>query len=194
VTPPKIPSKNTINDKPTAWVADAIEVVGAAVSEEVGVEERDGVKERAIEAVGKVQMLLNYFYTAGMSLAFVLLLAMCVYLLNQLDVYASVAEGSIMPSGIKAWQLILYALSIHSGSVFIAKLVDWTSSGGESYYYENPLLLKNHNDLQSDLRNLSNADAVRRVRWHTKRFYIFYFVSVGICVTILILNKLTAAV
>jgi hypothetical protein len=97
----------------------------------------------------------------------------------------------VMPLGIKLWQYILWTLGIHSGSVVVAKFVDWTSSNGESYFYENPLLVKDHfSDLQSDLRNPNDSGARLRLRWHSKRFYTFYFVSVGICVLMLTLNKL----
>lgn len=135
-------------------------------------------------------LLFSYSYSIAVSLSFVALCASCIFLLNHLEKYASTYEGSVMPSGVKLWTYVLWTMGIHSGLVVVAKFVDWTSSNGESYYYENPLLIKSHDDLQTDLKNPNDAGARLRIRWHSRRFYTFYFVSVGICLLMLTLNKL----
>ena len=129
------------------------------------------------------------FYSAIFSVAFLLLFFSCIHLLNYIDVrWGSTAEGQVMPTGIKLLQLIVYVLGIHSGGVTIAKVVDWTSSNLLSYVYENPYLKGEHYDKYTDVNNLTDLTSRRRLAWHDKRFYTFYFVSISLVTVILSLK------
>lgn len=129
------------------------------------------------------------FYSAIFSVAFLLLFFSCIHLLNYIDIkWGSTAEGQVMPTGIKLLQLIVYVLGVHSGGVTIAKVVDWTSSNLLSYVYENPYLKGEHYDKYTDVNNLTDLTSRRRLAWHDRRFYTFYFVSISLVTVILSLK------
>jgi hypothetical protein len=127
-------------------------------------------------------------FTAMFSIAFLLLFTCACIGLNLIDnKFGATTEGSVMPSGIKLLQLILYGIGIHSGAVVTCNLVNWTSSSFRTYWYENPMVLTKF-DLDDDLNTPEDLAAKARLAWHSKRFYTFYFVSVGIILGILSLK------
>lgn len=136
----------------------------------------------------KPDTIWRRLFTAMFSLAFLMLFTIACIGLNMIDYhFSSTAEGSVMPSGIKLLQLILYGIGIHSGAVVTCNLVNWTSSSFRTYWYENPMIQTKF-DLDDDLNNPDDSAAKARLAWHGKRFYTFYFVSVAIILGILFLK------
>lgn len=127
----------------------------------------------------------SIFYSALFSFAFLIIFIICVQSLNYIDLhYGSTAEGMVMPSGIKLLQLILTVGGFHTGALTIANIVDWTDSNFKSYEYRNPKLFKSTFDKYQDLNNSECPKAKYRLQWFGKRFYTFYFVSVGLLLII----------
>lgn len=129
-------------------------------------------------------------YTATFSIAHIALFSLSCIALNWIDEkFGATMDGDVTPKGVKILEQFLTMLAIHSSGVTAAKLIDWTTSNFNSYMYENPYLKTKDFDLVTDLNSKDDA-AKNRLKWHQKRFYTFYFVSIFILLLYFVVKTL----
>jgi len=127
-------------------------------------------------------------YSAIASVGFFCLFYIAFFTLDWIDTKAVTSEGNVLPSGLKALELVMWALALHSGGVIVSNLIHWGFPGSRAYTYINPYLKRKEYDKYTDLNNLNDPAAKYRLSCHTIESRIFYFVSIGFMVLVYLLK------